>query len=143
MVQRHREEAVRQRCRVASFFMPIGKPQPLFCRICKGQKIKDMKYLSLDYIKQHTRIDFDCEDDLLEMYGDSAEEAMSQILNRGKNTEEMVADLTEVYGHVPAPIYPATLMLVASLYKDREKDLVQQVYDNKTFAILVKPYMKL
>ena len=102
-----------------------------------------MKYLSLDYIKQHTRIDFDCEDDLLEMYGDSAEEAMSQILNRGKNTEEMVADLTAVYGHVPAPIYPATLMLVASLYKDREKDLVQQVYSNPTFSILVKPYMKL
>lgn len=102
-----------------------------------------MKYLSLDYIKQHTRIDFDCEDDLLEMYGDSAEEAMSQILNRGKNTEAMVTDLTEVYGHVPAPIYSATLMLVASLYKDREKDLVQEAHENKTFCLLLKPYMKL
>ena len=102
-----------------------------------------MKYLSLEYIKQHSRIDYDCEDELLELYGDAAEEAMSQILNRGKNTEEMVADLTEVYGHVPAPIFPATLMLVASLYKDREKDLVQQAYTNTTFSILVKPYMKL
>lgn len=97
----------------------------------------------MEYIKQHSRIDFDCEDELLELYGDAAEEAMSQILNRGKNTEEMVADLTEVYGHVPAPIFPATLMLVASLYKDREKDLVQQAYANTTFSILVKPYMKL
>ena len=102
-----------------------------------------MKYLTIGYIKEHTRIDYDCEDALLELYGDSAEDAMAQILNRGKDSEEMVADLTEVYGHVPAPIRAATLMLVASLYKDREKDLVQEAHDNKTFGILVKPYMKL
>ena len=102
-----------------------------------------MKYLSLDYIKQHSRIDYDCEDDLLELYGDSAEEAMSQILNRGKNADEMVEDLTAVYGHVPAPIIHASLMLVASVYKDREKDLVQEAHENPTFGILVKPYMKL
>ena len=102
-----------------------------------------MKYLSLEYIKDHTRLDYDCEDGLLELYGDSAEDAMSQILNRGKDADEMVESLTEQYGKVPAPIYSATLMLVASLYKDREKDLVQEAHDNKTFGILVKPYMKL
>ena len=102
-----------------------------------------MKYLTLDYIKQHSRIDFDCEDDLLEMYGDAAEEAMAQILNRGKDTDEMVADLTEIYGHVPAPIYVSTFMLVSSLYKDREKDLTMEVHSNPTFALLVKPYMRL
>ena len=31
-----------------------------------------MEYLTLEYIKQHSRIDFDCEDDLLELYGSSA-----------------------------------------------------------------------
>ena len=102
-----------------------------------------MKYLEIDYIKQHSRIDYDCEDALLELFCDAAEDAMAQILNRGKDSEEMVAELTEVYGHVPAPIRAATLMLVASLYKDREKDLVQESHDNKTFGILVKPYMKL
>ena len=102
-----------------------------------------MKYLTIGYIKDHTRIDYDCEDGLLELFGDAAEDAMAQILNRGKDSEEMVADLKAVYGHVPAPIRAATLMLVASLYKDREKDLVQEAHDNKTFGILVKPYMKL
>ena len=29
------------------------------------------------------------------------------------------------------------------LYKDREKDLVQEAHDNKTFALLLKPYMRL
>ena len=102
-----------------------------------------MKYLTIGYIKDHTRIDYDCEDALLELFGDAAEDAMAQILNRGKNSEEMVTELTEIYGHVPAPIRAATLMLVASLYKDREKDLVQQAYENKTCGILVKPYMNL
>ena len=102
-----------------------------------------MKYLSLEYIKQHSRIDYDCEDGLLEMDGESAEEAMAQILNRGRDADEMVKSLTEQYGKVPAPIYSATLMLVASLYKDREKDLVQEAHNNPTFDILVKPYMKL
>ena len=102
-----------------------------------------MKYLTIQYIKDHTRIDYDCEDGLLELYGDSAEDAMSQLLNRGRDADEMVESLTEQYGKVPAPIYNATLMLVASLYKDREKDLVQEAHDNKTFGILVKPYMKL
>ena len=102
-----------------------------------------MKYLTIDYIKQHSRIDFDCEDDLLEMYGDAAEDAIAQVLNRGKDAEEMVADLTEVYGHVPAPIYVVTFMLVDSIYQNRGKDLVQEVRSNPTFALLLKPYMKL
>lgn len=31
-----------------------------------------MKYLEIDYIKQHSRTDFDCDDALLELYGESA-----------------------------------------------------------------------
>ena len=52
-----------------------------------------MKYLTIQYIKEHSRIDYDCEDALLELYGDSAEETMASYLNRGKTVEEMVADL--------------------------------------------------
>ena len=38
-----------------------------------------MKWLTLDWIKQHSRIDFDCEDDLLELYGEAAEEAVLNV----------------------------------------------------------------
>ena len=57
-----------------------GKPKTTFCPKRKGQNLESMKYLSLEYIKQHSRIDYDCEDGLLEMYGDSAEETVAQYL---------------------------------------------------------------
>ena len=102
-----------------------------------------MKILTLDYIKQHSRIDYDCEDAVLELYGDSAEETVANYLNRGKTVDEMVADLTEVYGHVPAPIRHATLMLVDVAYQYRSPISPTNVsIVPYTFDILVKPYMK-
>ena len=43
-----------------------------------------MKWLTLQRIKQRLRIeaDFTEEDDILEMYGESAEEAVLELLNR-------------------------------------------------------------
>ena len=98
-----------------------------------------MKWLTLERIKQQLRIeqDFHDEDDILDLYGDSAEEAILEVLNRSYE------DLYEVYGRIPAPITHASLMLVASSYKDREKDLTQEVHSNPTFSLLLKPYMKL
>ncbi len=103
-----------------------------------------MKWLSIDFVKQHSRIDFDYEDPLLELYIDSAEETVAQCLNRGKTVDEMVADLTAVYGHMPAPIYHATLMLVELSYQYRSPVGPQNIYMVPyTFDMLVKPYMKL
>ena len=103
-----------------------------------------MEYLTLEYIKQHSRIDFDCEDDLLELYGSSAEETMAQVLNRGKNATEMVASLTEEFGMVPNPIMHATLELVDNSYEHRSPNSPQQMYNvPRGFDIKVKPYMKL
>ena len=103
-----------------------------------------MEYLTLEYIKQHSRIDFDCEDDLLEIYGSSAEETMAQVLNRGKNATEMVASLTEDYGKVPDPIMHATLELVDASYQHRSPaDAQQMYYVLYGFDFKVKPYMKL
>lgn len=98
-----------------------------------------MKWLTLDKIKAQCRIepDFHDEDDLLEEYGETAEDAILEVLNRSYE------ELYEVYGRIPAPVSQASRMLVASLYKDREKDLVQEARDNKTFAFLLKPYMRL
>ena len=98
-----------------------------------------MKWLTLERIKQQLRIepDFHDEDDLLEEYGETAEDAILEVLNRSYE------ELYEVYGRIPAPVSQVSRMLVASLYKDREKDLVQEAHDNKTFAFLLKPYMRL
>ena len=98
-----------------------------------------MKWLTLERIKQQCRIeqDFIEEDDLLELFGDTSEEAILMTLNR---TYE---ELFEKWGRVPSPVVSVSLMLVASLYKDREKDLVQEVKNNPTFKFLMAPYMRL
>ena len=103
-----------------------------------------MKWLTVEYIKKHSRIDYDCEDDLLELYGSSAEDTMAQVLNRGKNATEMVASLTEDFGKVPDPIMHATLELVDASYQHRSPaDAQQMYYVLYGFDFKVKPYMKL
>ena len=97
-----------------------------------------MKWLSIDYIKQHSRIDFDCEDGLLEMYGDSAEDTVLNVCNRTYD------DLVDVYGRIPAPLYHAALLLVDNSYQNRTPASPQQLYAVPYgFDLLVKPYMRL
>lgn len=110
------------------------------------EKLKSMKWLKIDYIKQHSRIDYDCEDALLELYAESAEE---MVLNTLRRTYE---DLLENFGidqpdgskHVPAAIVQASLMLVDSSYTNRSPISPTNMYQVPyTFDFLVKPYMKL
>ena len=99
-----------------------------------------MKWLQLEQIKAQLRIepDFTDEDELLEMYGESAEETLLQYLNR---TYE---DIIEVYGKVPAPLRHATLLLVDTSYQYRSPVSAQNMsIVPYTFDILVKPYMRL
>ena len=97
-----------------------------------------MKWLTIDYIKEHVRIDSDCEDSLLELYGDAAEEAALNIMQRTK------ADLIEEYGKVPTPVIQATLLFVGDLYKNREMQITGNSNNiNPAFGTLLKPYCKL
>ena len=57
-----------------------------------------MRWLKIDYIKQHSRIDYDCEDAILELYGDAAEEMVLNIT--GRTYEEIV----EKYGKEGKPV---------------------------------------
>lgn len=101
-----------------------------------------MKFLTLDYIKQHSRIDYDCEDELLGLYGNAAEEVLAQHLGRGKTVDEMVESLTEEFGEVPAAIIQAALMLVDVSYQYRSPISPSNIYVVPyTFDILVKPFM--
>ena len=100
-----------------------------------------MKYLTHDQIKQPLRLDdqqaFD-EHDLLELYGDSAEDTVLNILNR------TMEDVIEQYGRIPAALRHATLMLVDNAYKERSPITPQNMSTVPyAFDLLVKPYMHL
>lgn len=103
-----------------------------------------MKILSVDYIKEHSRIDFDCEDALLELYGESAESSIANMLGRGKTVSAMVSSLEEEYGEVPTPIIHAALMLVDVSYQNRSPysptNLTEVPY---SLRMLVTPYIVL
>ena len=97
-----------------------------------------LKWLSIDAIHAHCRIDFACEDAELEQMGIAAEQA---ILDLTRRTYENFID---TYGRIPDPIYNATLLLVQSLYKNRD---AEEQRDSKEiafgFSFMVKNYMVL
>lgn len=97
-----------------------------------------MKFLTLDLIKQHSRIDFNYDDDLLTLYGDAAEDTVFNILNR--NYDEIM----EKYGKVPTALKQAALMLVDNSYQYRSPVTVGNIsMVPYAFDALLKPYMKL
>ena len=97
-----------------------------------------MKWMELEYIKMHSRLDYDCEDQLLEHYAESAEDTVLNLI--GRTYEELI----EKYGKVPAPIMQATLMLVDVSYTYRSPDSpVPLSLVPYSFDILIKPYVKL
>lgn len=97
-----------------------------------------MKWLTLDWIKKHSRIDFDCENEELEEYGNDAEETVLSLINR--SYEELI----ERYGRVPHPLFVASLMLVEMDYTHRSPDSMNNLYTVPySFDMKVKPYMKL
>ena len=97
-----------------------------------------MKYLKIDYIKAHSRIDFDCEDAELELYGQGAEETILYLCNR---TYE---NLIGTYGEVPASIIHVTLELVCNSYERRSPASPQNLSAVPyNFDLLVKEYIVL
>lgn len=98
-----------------------------------------MKWLTLDWIRAHSRLLKDVEeDDLLELYGEAAEES---VLNVCQRTYE---DFIDNYGAIPKPIFEASLMLVELSYTQRSPVSQQQMYGiGYAFDFMVKPYMRL
>ena len=96
-----------------------------------------MKWLTLDWIKKHSRINFDCEDGLLELYGEAAEDAVLNIINRS------YTEVVETYGDVPKGLYIAALMQVEASYDHRSAVAPQQLYEVPGFSIHLKPYVRL
>lgn len=97
-----------------------------------------MKWLTISDIKKQLRVDFDDEDDVLELYGSAAEDTVLNYMSR------TYQDVLEEYGEVPAAIRQATLMLVDNSYQHRSPaESTQMYYVMYGFDTLVRPYMRL
>lgn len=101
--------------------------------------IKSLKFLSLDYIKQHSRICGDCEDEILVLYAKGAENNLLRILDR---TYDELVDMSG--GTFPEELMIAGLMLVDVLYSHRAPQEAVKLSDVAyTFEFYTKPFMKL
>ena len=100
-----------------------------------------MKFLEFEHIKAQLRLDdaqAQEEHDLLEMYGEAAEDTVLNLCNR------TITDIFEQYGMVPKALVQAGLMLVAQSYQHREPASPQNLYTVPyAFDLLLKPYIKL
>ncbi len=97
-----------------------------------------MKWLKIEDIQKHSRIDYDCDDALLELYGNAAEEMVMQIT--GRDYDNIIA----TYGEVPAALRQAALILVDTSYTQRTAVSAQNLYAVPyAFDFLIKPFMKL
>lgn len=128
-------------CSGTPFFVPIGKPNSGFRRNGRSKNDEIMKWLTIDYIKAHSRIDYDCEDSLLELYGDAAEATVMNII--GRDYDEIVEKFGTDTQEIPAPLIQASLILVDTSYQFRAAISTQNIYNvPNTFDFLVKPYMR-
>ena len=101
-----------------------------------------MKWLEIDWIKAHSSIDYDCDDALLELYANSAENALLRTI--GRTYDEVV----ELFGAPDQPVPPdlihASLMLVDVAYTHRSPEAAGQRHlRDYTFDFLVAPFIKL
>ena len=98
-----------------------------------------MKYLTIDDIRQHCRIDWNDEDAVLELYGSGAEDTILSLCNR--SMDEVVA----LWGEIPTAMRQATLLLVGISYQHREPASPHNMsaIPYGSIDILIKPYMRL
>ena len=85
--------------------------------------------LTLDEAKLHCRIDHNDEDSLLGALIATATTAVADYLN-----------VTSVDDTAAAPVKSAALLLVGTLYEQRESQGDRQFYKNPTFENLLTPY---
>lgn len=100
-----------------------------------------MEIITFDQIKAQLRLDDEqaaLEHDLLEMYGEAAEETVLDLIRRP--LDEVVCK----YGKIPARLRKACLMLVDISYKERSPASSQNMSAVPySFDSLIKPLMKL
>lgn len=99
-----------------------------------------MKWLTIQDVKKHSRIDYDCDDALIELYIDAAEEEVMHIL--GRDYDDIVANFGTEKTPIPAAIRQATLMIVDESYQYRTAASPQNIVTTPTFEGLIRYYIK-
>ena len=98
-----------------------------------------MRFLTLDLLQRHSRIDGSCEAEVLNLYGEAAEDTVLNYI--GQTLDELKAANN---GSVPKPVVQAALMLVDTSYQYRSPINPSNVsLVPYTFDMLLKPYVKL
>ena len=98
-----------------------------------------MEYLTVEYIKAHSRIDYDCEDDLIDAYGTAAEKTVIKLLGRSLDDLKEAND-----GMVPAPVIVATYQIADSLIQHRAPtEQVNLSVVPYGIDLMLKPYIVL
>ena len=87
--------------------------------------------LTLDEVKLHCRIDHDDEDSLLGALIATATTAVADYMNM---------DADDVDDTAPAPVKSAALLLIGTLYEQRESVGDRPYNKNPTFEALLNPY---
>lgn len=121
--------------------MPDSNPLTSICTIIETQNNATMKlqFLTLDYIKQHSRICGDCENEILVLYAKGAENNLLRLCDR--TYDELVA---MGGGTFPEELMIAGLLLVDVLYSHRSPQEAVKLSDVAyTFEFYAKPFMKL
>lgn len=81
-----------------------------------------MQLITLEQARAHCRVDGTADDDILTLYGDAAEEAARQLLNRNiypdQASLDAAADGTGIVAN--AAIAAAVLLQLGNLYSNRE-----------------------
>ena len=96
-----------------------------------------MKWMDINYLKAHSRIDYDCEDALLEQYGTAAEEFLLTYIRRTYD------NLIDIYGEIPAQLFVAVQMLVENMYQNRSMITMTHMSSvDYTFDALVADFVR-
>ena len=96
-----------------------------------------MKWMEINYLKKHSRIDYDCEDELLDQYGTAAEDFLLTYIRR---TYE---NLIDIYGEIPSQLFVAVQMLVENMYQNRSMiSMTHMSYVDYTFDAIVADFMR-
>lgn len=97
-----------------------------------------MKWTKIQYLKDHSRIDFDCDDALLEQYATAAEDTILRLCNRSYE------GVLNEFGSVPVELFIAVQLLVDAQYTHRtpisptNMSIVPYGFD-----MIIKPFMVL
>ena len=119
--------------------MPESNPKTAIGAYYRNETTNDMKFLTLDYIRQHSRIDGSCEAEILNLYGEAAEDTVLNYI--GMTFDELKAKYNNA---VPKAVVQAALMLVDTSYQYRSPITPGNVsLVPYTFDLLLKPYVKL